>query len=48
MNARILITAANGNAGFPAVKELLELGFQVRAFVRNPDKPQARELEVRT
>ncbi|MFT5747359.1 MAG: NAD(P)H dehydrogenase (quinone), partial [Saprospiraceae bacterium] len=32
---KILITAANGRTGFPAAKELLLLGFNVRAFVRN-------------
>ena len=46
MKPRILVTAANGNTGFPAAKELLELGFPVRAFVRNPDKPKARELKA--
>ena len=46
MKPKILITAANGNTGFPAVKELLELGFPVRAFVRNPDNPKARELKA--
>ena len=44
MKPKILVTAANGNTGFPAAKELLELGFPVRAFVRNPDNPKAREL----
>jgi NAD(P)H dehydrogenase (quinone) len=42
----VLVSSANGNVGFPATKELLELGFQVRAFVRNPDNPKARELEA--
>ena len=42
---KILITAANNHTGFPAAKELLELGFPVRAFVRNPTKQRARELE---
>ena len=42
---KILITAANSHTGFPAAKELLELGFPVRAFVRNPTKQRARELE---
>lgn len=40
----ILITAANGNTGFPAAKTLLELGFPVRAFVRNPDTEKAKAL----
>ena len=44
MKKKILITAANGNTGFPAAKELLRLGFDVRAFVRNPNKQKAKEL----
>lgn len=43
-NTKILVTAANGNTGFPAAKTLLELGFQVRVFVRNPNTSKAREL----
>ena len=46
MKPKILVTAANGNTGFPAAKELLELGFPVRAFVRNPDNAKARELKA--
>ena len=42
---KILITAANSHSGFSAAKELLELGFPVRAFVRTPNKQRARELE---
>lgn len=45
MKAKILVTAANGNTGFPAAKELLTLGFEVRAFVRNPNSRKAKELE---
>ncbi len=41
----ILITAANSHTGFTAAKELLELGFPVRAFVRNPNKQKAKELK---
>ncbi|RDY60875.1 NmrA family NAD(P)-binding protein [Flagellimonas nanhaiensis] len=41
---KILVTAANGHTGFPAAKELLDLGFSVRAFVRNPKNKNAREL----
>ena len=41
---KILITAANGHTGFPAAKELLNLGFSVRAFVRNPKTKKAMEL----
>ena len=42
---RILITGASGNTGYPTAKELLELGFPVRAFVRNTKSAKARELE---
>ena len=42
---KILIAAANSHTGFPAAKELLELGFPVRAFVRNPNKQRAKELK---
>ena len=42
---KILITAANSHTGFPAAKELLELGFPVRAFVRNPNNQKAKELK---
>ena len=45
MKPKILITAANGNSGFPAAKELLKLGFPVRAFVRNPNSQKAKELK---
>lgn len=45
MKPKILVTAANGNTGFPAAKELLKLGFPVRAFVRNPNSQKAKELE---
>ena len=38
-----LITSANGHTGCPAPKELLSLGFAVRAFVRN--RPNAQELK---
>lgn len=44
-NKKILVTAANGNTGFPASKELLKLGFEVRAFVRNPLAKKAKELK---
>ena len=46
MKPKILITAANGKPGYPAAKELLKLGFPVRAFVRNPNNPKSRELEA--
>ncbi len=42
---KILITAANSHTGFPAAKELMELGFPVRAFVRNPNNQKAKELK---
>ncbi len=42
---KILITAANSHTGFPAAKELLGLGFPVRAFVRDPKKQNAKELK---
>ncbi len=44
-NKKILVTAANGNTGFLASKELLKLGFEVRAFVRNPRTKKAKELK---
>ena len=40
-----LVTAANGHTGFPAAKELLQLGHRVRAFVRDPLNPKAQALE---
>jgi len=46
-NSKILITAANGNVGFPAAIELLKLGFPVRAFVRNPHSTKAKTLKKR-
>jgi len=42
---KILITAANGNTGYPAALELIKLGFQVRAFVRNPNSAKAKDLQ---
>ena len=42
---KILITTANSHSGFTAAKELLELGFPVRAFVRNPNNQKAKELK---
>ncbi|WP_271782079.1 hypothetical protein [Aquimarina algiphila] len=42
MKPKILITAANGNTGFPAAKELLTLGFPVRAFVRNANSKKQK------
>jgi NAD(P)H dehydrogenase (quinone) len=40
----ILVTAANGHTGLPAAKELLSLGFKVRALVRNKKGAGAIEL----
>ena len=45
MKTKILVTAANGNTGFPAAKEMLKLGFSVRAFVRNPNTKKAKNLK---
>ena len=42
---KILVTAANGHTGFPAAKELLNLGFDVRAMVRNSKSKTALELK---
>ncbi len=42
---KILITTANSHSGFTAAKELLGLGFPVRAFVRNPNNKKAKELK---
>lgn len=44
MQTRVLVTAANGNTGYPAAKELLRLGHSVRAFVRNPQAAKAKDL----
>lgn len=44
-NQKILVTGANGNTGFHAAKELLALGFPVRAFVRNANGAKAKNLE---
>lgn len=41
---KILVTAANGHTGFPTAKELINLGFDVRAMVRNANNPNAQEL----
>lgn len=45
MKTKILVTAANGHTGYPAAKELLKLGFGVRAFVRNPESIKAKQLK---
>jgi NAD(P)H dehydrogenase (quinone) len=40
----VLVTTANGHVGLPAAKELLALGFKVRALVRNDKAAGAVEL----
>jgi len=45
-NVKVLVTGANGHTGFPAAKTLLNLGFSVRAFVRNERNPRAQELQA--
>ena len=37
---KILITAANSHTGFSAAKELLELGFPVRAFCPHSEQAE--------
>jgi len=46
MKEKILVTSATGHVGFPAASELLALGFEVRAFVRNPNASSAKKLEA--
>jgi NAD(P)H dehydrogenase (quinone) len=40
----VLVTSENGHIGLPTAKELLALGFKVRAFVRNDKAAGAVEL----
>lgn len=42
---KILVTTANGHTGFPTAKELLNLGFEVKALVRNPNSKNAQTLK---
>lgn len=42
---KVLVTAANGHTGYPAAKELLDLGFEVKAMVRNINNPKAKYLK---
>ena len=42
MKPKILVTSAAGHTGAPAVFDLLERGFPVRAFVRRRDSRAAR------
>ncbi|WP_432082081.1 NmrA/HSCARG family protein [Streptomyces sp. WAC 04229] len=43
----VLVIGATGNQGGATARELLSRGWNVRAMVRNPDKPEARELARR-
>jgi NAD(P)H dehydrogenase (quinone) len=45
MKKKILVMTANGHVGFPTACELLSLGFQVRAFVRNSNSIGAKKLK---
>jgi uncharacterized protein YbjT (DUF2867 family) len=41
----VLVTGATGQQGGALARELLDKGHRVRAFVRRPDSPEAKELE---
>ena len=41
----VLVTGATGQQGGALTRVLLDKGHRVRAFVRRPDSPEARELE---
>ncbi len=45
MKEKILVTSANGHVSFPTTCELLAMGFQVRAFVRNPNSSSSKKLK---
>jgi NAD(P)H dehydrogenase (quinone) len=45
MEEKILVMTANGHVGFPTACELLTLGFQVRAFVRNSNSENSKKLK---
>ena len=45
MSAKFLVTAAHGHTGFPAAKELINLGFDIRAMIRNPIGKGAADLK---
>lgn len=47
MKRTILVLGATGQQGGATARELLSRGFTVRALVRDPDKPAARELAAR-
>ena len=44
-SAPVLVTGGTGNQGGAVARELLGAGFAVRAMVRDPGKPAAKELE---
>lgn len=46
-DSAILVIGATGNQGGAVARELLRRGRTVRALVRDPDKPQARDLAER-
>jgi uncharacterized protein YbjT (DUF2867 family) len=41
----IVVTGATGHQGGAAFRHLKQRGFAIRALVRNPEKPEARDLE---
>ena len=47
-NRLILVTGATGHQGGAALRHLRAKGFPVRAFTRDPDKPEARALSGRS
>ncbi|WP_375476028.1 NmrA/HSCARG family protein [uncultured Nostoc sp.] len=44
-NQTILVTGATGNQGGAVARHLLQRGFTIRAFVRDPNKPAAQALK---
>ena len=44
-NRTIVVTGATGKQGGAAFRHLKQRGFALRALVRNPEKPAARQLE---
>lgn len=44
-SSTFLVSGATGNQGGSVARELLKAGHRVRALVRDPSKPQAKELE---
>jgi NAD(P)H dehydrogenase (quinone) len=46
MKKKILVTSANGHVSFPKACELLSMGFQVRAFVRNLNSLNSKKLKA--